>query len=128
MLIFIAADYSNRFAESAYGEIYTADEHHGLKCGEFVRSLVKMTLTCLRLPDAVVGRLFQVDEVGSRWFFVVSVGHDEAGGVLVHGDQRGAVVFVAEVVAHAPEVLHGQPAGPHRTRAAHAVALTAKLQ
>lgn len=48
----------------------------------------------------------------------------EAGAVLVDGHLRGAVVPPAQLVAGAPEVGHGEPAGADAARAADAVTFT----
>lgn len=76
------------------------------------------------VPYAVVRRVLQVHQVVLAGSFEVRVRRGEPGAVLVHGHLRGSVVALAKVVAGAPEVGHGQPAGPDAARSADAVAFT----
>lgn len=76
------------------------------------------------VPYAVIRRVLQVHQVVLAGSFEVCVRGGEAGAVLVDGHLHGAVVPLAEVIAGAPEVGHGQPAGPDAARAADAVTLT----
>jgi len=75
------------------------------------------------VPDAVVRRFLRVHQVVLAGPFEVRVRGGEPGAVPVDRHLHGAVVPLAQVVAGAPEVGHGEPAGPHAARAADAVAL-----
>lgn len=70
---------------------------------------------------AVVWRVLKVHQVILAGSFEVCVRGSEPSAVLVDGHLHGAVVPLAKVVAGAPEVGHGQPAGPNAARAADAV-------
>lgn len=76
------------------------------------------------VPDAVVWRVLEVHQVVLAGPLEVGVSGGEAGAVLVHHHLHGAVVPAPQVVARAPEVGHGEPAGANAAGAAHSVALT----
>lgn len=76
------------------------------------------------VPYAVVRRVLEVHEVILAGSFEVRVRGSEPSAVLVNGHLHGAVVPLAKVVSRAPEVGHGQPAGPNAARPADAMTFT----
>lgn len=76
------------------------------------------------VPYAVVWRVLEVHQVVLAGPFEVCVRGSEPSAVLVDGHLHGAVIPLAKVVSRAPEVGHGQPAGPNAARPADAVTFT----
>lgn len=85
------------------------------------------SLTYRAVHETVIWRVLHIHQLVLGASLKVSVGHHEARPVLVHGHFDGCVVLLAQVVPSSPEVRHGQPAGPQRTRATDPVTLALQL-
>lgn len=80
--------------------------------------------TWLLVPYTVIWRVFEVHQVILAGSFEVCVRGSETSAVLVDGHLHSAVVLLSKVIPSAPEVGHGQPAGPNAAWPADAVTFT----